>query len=253
MATFREIVYMVLDLLKERSDDAYYTEEHIIFLASKIRAVLIERKYRVSRNSSYLPMSDENRQTICLDLEPATGLSGGCTGGWLQSVQKLPDIILGTQMNVYPVSQMLNANVTYVATERMPYVGHNKWLKGIIYCSRASDGKIYLHSVNPQFIYLEKIKADGVFSEPEKAAELSCNEDGNSLSCEVLDNRFPLEASLIPSLIEMVVQELMGSRYAPEDKENNARDDFGEASVTSARQARPVENSTYRQREEREE
>ena len=241
MATFREIVYMVLDLMKERSDDAYYTEEHILFLASKMRVLLLERKYRGSRNTSYLPMSDENRQTVCLDLEPATDLSGYCAGGWLQSKQKLPDVVPGTSMNVYPVSHLLNANVTFVAPERMPYVGHNRWLKGIIYCSRTSDGRLYFHSVNPQFIYLEKVKAEGIFSDSEKAAELSCDENGEKSSCEVLDQNFPLEASLIPSCIELIVQELSGSRYAPEDKNNDAKDNFGDAMVTQQKPSMPAE------------
>lgn len=241
MATFGEIAYMVLDLLKERSDDAYYTEEHVIFLASKMRALLLERKYRGSRNSSFIPVSDENKQTVCLDLEPATELSGNCTGGWLQSVQKVPDVISGTQMNVYPVSQMLNELVTFIAPERMPYVGHNRWLKGIIYCAKSADGRLYLHSSNPQFIYLEKVKADGVFSNPEKAAELSCDANGDALTCDVLDQTFPLEEALIPSCIELVVQELSGSRYAPEDKKNDAKDNLAEAMVTPQKQNKPAE------------
>ena len=53
MATFGEIIYMTLDLLKERADDAYYTEEHIIFLASKMRSLLLERKYKNSNRTSF--------------------------------------------------------------------------------------------------------------------------------------------------------------------------------------------------------
>ena len=39
--TVKEIVYMILDEVKKQSDDAYYTEEHIIFLASKYGAFLL--------------------------------------------------------------------------------------------------------------------------------------------------------------------------------------------------------------------
>ena len=95
MATFAEIVYSCLDILKERTDDAYYTEEHIIFLASKMRALLLERKYRGSRNGAFAPMSEENKQEICIDVEPASLAPEGCTGLWLRSVNEVPDTRAG--------------------------------------------------------------------------------------------------------------------------------------------------------------
>jgi hypothetical protein len=57
MATYRELVYMVLDELKARSDDFYYTEDHIMFLLDKYRAFLLKQKYRIPKsvvlNSNY--------------------------------------------------------------------------------------------------------------------------------------------------------------------------------------------------------
>lgn len=40
--TYREVVYAIQDLLKVSSDDSFYTTEHILFLASKIRAALLK-------------------------------------------------------------------------------------------------------------------------------------------------------------------------------------------------------------------
>jgi hypothetical protein len=40
--TYRELVYTVLDLLKGASDDNYYTEEHVVFLLSKVRAAILK-------------------------------------------------------------------------------------------------------------------------------------------------------------------------------------------------------------------
>ena len=47
--TYREIVYSVLDLLKQASDDTYFTEEHIIFLAGKYRNFLLKQYYDKKR------------------------------------------------------------------------------------------------------------------------------------------------------------------------------------------------------------
>ncbi len=242
MATFREMTYMVLDILKEHSDDAYYTEEHVMFLLSRMRAFLLDRKYNKPQRFSPLPVvSYENMQTVCLVLEVANDINGDCNGGWLRSVEKIPDLIFTGQVSVETLSDMLPSNVTFVPYSRMRYVGYNKWLRNIIYCSRSSDGHLYLHGGNPQFMFLDSIKLTGVFSSPEDAAALSC--DKTESQCDILDMAFPLESSLISECVEMVVKELLGSKYAPEDKENDARDNLGDAGVQTGAKQKQDDNS----------
>lgn len=249
MATFGEITYAVLDLLKEKTDDAHFTEEHVIFFASHIRNLLLERKYKNSRNQTFTPMSDENTQQICLTLEPADMLPSGCSGMWLHSVEEIPDTVGVSNAKLSTVNDMLQSMVTFISVERMPYVGYNKWLKNILYAAKSDDGHLYITGNNPQFMYLDKVKMSAVFSDPRKAAELSCDPD-NGGKCNILEMEFPLESALIPSCIELTVQELMGSRYAPEDKKNDAKDGLADAAVTSPRHSRPVENSSYRPRQQ---
>lgn len=251
MATFAEITYAVLDLLKEKTDDAHFTEEHVIFFASHIRNLLLERKYKNSRNQTFTPMSDENTQEICLDLEPTEMLPAGCSGMWLHSVEEIPDTVSVGNTTLSVVSDMLQSTVTFIPSERMPYVGHNKWLKNILYASKSNDGHLYVTGSNPQFMYLQKVRMTAVFSDPRKAAELSCEENGSK--CNILEMEFPLESALIPSCIELTVQEMMGTRYAPEDKKNDAKDGLADVSVTQQRHSRPVENSTYKSKQEAEE
>ena len=248
MATFGEITYMVLDLMKELHDDAYYTEEHIIFLASKMRALLLERKYKNSRNQTFTEMSDENQQDICLHLEPNEMALAGCSGMWLHSIEEIPDTISVSNAKLSTVSDMLQCTVTFIAPERMPYVGYNKWLQKILYAAKSSDGHLYVTGNNPQFMYMDRIRMTAVFSDPVKAAELSC--EGEGKACNILEMEFPLEQALIPSCIELTVQELMGSRYVPQDKSNDAKDGLADVLVTQQRHPRPVENSTYKPRQQ---
>ena len=74
---------------------------------------------------------------------------------------------------------------------------------------------------------MEKMILRGVFEDTEAAAKLSCDASGEPEVCDVLDKEFPLEEGLQAACIEFVIQELTGSRYAPQDKKNNAEDDFG--------------------------
>lgn len=230
MATFKEIVYMVLDQLKLVSDDAFYTEEHILFLASKMRAMLLARKYKNSRNGSFTPVEESNYQHIVYDLDQTKMIPSGCSTGWLRSTEKVPDMMNIADAKAYVIDEVINELVTFIPTERMPYVGYNKWLANIIYVAKGSDDYLYLHSNNPQAGYLQHVKLSAVFEDVEAAAELTCE---GQQTCDVLDMEFPLEAALVPLLIEYIVQELSGARYAPQDKDNNAKDDLSDAAVIS--------------------
>lgn len=249
MATFGEIAYAVLDLMKELHDDAYYTEEHAIFFATKMRALLLERKYKNSRNQTFTEMSDQNMQDICLTLEPSEMQPAGCSGMWLRSIEEIPDTITVANARLATVSDMLQCTVSFIPSERMPYVGYNKWLRRILYASKSSDGHLYVTGSNPQFMYMDRIKMTAVFADPQKAAELACD-DKNNGKCNLFEMEFPLEYALVPSCIELTVQELIGSRYAPQDKKNDAKDGLADASVASPRHSRPVENSTYKPKAE---
>lgn len=222
--TYREIVYMCLDQLKVTSDDSYYTEDHVLFLISKIRALVLKQRY--SDIKKEIPNS--NYQTICLDLIQVPAIAGEpCEGGtYLRSKDKVPSTMSIGNNTVYPVDFYQGTHITYVSRERMRYAGGNKWLQNIIYTSKGPDDYLYFKSSNPQFLYLEKVRMTSVFEDPEKASELEC--DSDTSQCDVLDKDFPLEEGLVSSVIELVVKYLSGAIYKPKDQENNANDDLSD-------------------------
>lgn len=221
MSTYREIVYMINDELKLSSDDAYFTEDHIIFLTSKYRAFLLKQRY--SDIKKFIPES--NFSTICLDLIEVPAISGEpCEGGvYLRTKVKIPYMMGIKQPRVYPIDYY-QGEITYVNRDRMKYIGYNKYLTNIIYCSLGPDNYLYFKANNPQFLYLERVRLTALFSDAEETFGLQCDENGKI--CELLDAEFPLEASLVPPLLELVVKELRGSEFIKEDEENNAKDDL---------------------------
>ena len=226
--TYREIVYMILDEIKSVSDDAFFTEDHVIFLAGKLRTFLLKQRY--SDVKKQIPES--NYQTICLDLIEVPAISGEpCEGGsYLRSKEKVPFLMkIGNPM-VYPVDYY-QGEITYVSRERMRYVGHNKYLKNIIYASIGPDNYLYFKSFNPQYLYLEKARMTGIFEDTLAASELQCPDENGDTVCDVLDREFPIEGALIPPMIELVVKELSGAEYKPEDKENNSDDDLSDVTA----------------------
>lgn len=223
MSTYKELIYTVLDELKLSSDDTQYTEDHIIFLLDKYRAFLLKQKY--SDIKKYIPES--NYQTICLDLIQVPAIAGGpCEGGtYLRSKEKIPFLIKIGTPRVYPLDYY-QGEITYVSRDRMRYVGYNKFLQNIIYCSLGPDNYLYFKSSNPQYLYLEKVKFTGVFQDSTKASDLQCPDDNGDIICDILDRTFPIEDSLIPPLVELIVKELSSSIYRPDDETNNAKDDL---------------------------
>lgn len=225
MSTYKELVYMCLDELKLYSDDALYTEEHIMFLLGKYRTFLIKQRY--SDVKKQIPES--NYQTICLDLIEVPAISGEpCEGGsYLRSKEKIPFLMKIGNPRVYPIDYY-QGEITYVSRDRMRYVGYNKYLQNIIYASLGPDNYLYFKSFNPQFLYLEKVRMTGIFEDTLAASELQCPDESGNTVCDVLDREFPIENALIPPLIQLVVEELTKAEYKPEDKENNSDDDLSE-------------------------
>lgn len=223
MTTYRELVFLVLDELKLSSDDAYFTEEHVMFLLSKYRGMILKQQYKDVKKE----IPESNFQTLCLDLIQVPAITGEpCEGGtYLRSKEKIPFLMNISTPRVY-TGDYYQGDITYVSRERMKYVGYNKWLPNIIYTSIGPDNYLYFKSFNPQYLYLEKAKLTGIFEDPEKAAEFECNKSEDS--CDVLDRAFPLEEALIPQVIQFVVQELSAGIYKPEDNENNATDNLSE-------------------------
>ena len=221
--TYKDIIYMVLDEIKSTSDDSFFNEEHVIFLAGKMRTFLLKQRYSDIRK----PIPESNYQTICLDLIEVPAISGEpCEGGsYLRSKEKIPFLMKIGNPRVYPIDYY-QGEITYVSRDRMRYVGYNKYLQNIIYASLGPDNYLYFKSFNPQFLYLEKVRMTGIFEDSQAASELQCPDENGNIVCDILDREFPIEAALIPPMIELVVKELLGAEYRPEDSNNDSSDDL---------------------------
>ena len=235
-----ELVYSILDLAKAAtSDDSFFTEDHVISLCKHYRSLLIKKEQEKEKNTSDVASEFEYQQ-ICIDLEPKAAIDGEpCTGGYyLWSTKELPKILEGNLPRVYPIDYYQGINIAYVSRDRMRFVGTNKYLQNIIYCSLGPDKHLYIKSSNPQFLYLKKLRISAVFEDFEAASGLLCDGDGNSTACDVLDGEFPIRDYLVPSLIDLVVKELTGVKYHPEDRVNNDKDDLPEVAAAAARSRR---------------
>lgn len=221
MNTFREAIYMVLDLLKLQSDDAYYTEEHIAYLLDKYRAYVLSAKKDEDLSGE---LSDSNYQIITLDLEKYMPVEE-CSqfGVYLRSTTEIPDMLDICIPKIFTINSFLG-HITFVSPERFKYVNSNKYTKNFIYVTIDRDNRLYLKSCNPQAYYLEQISLSGIFESASDMAELIAE---NSNDCkDWLDLEFPLQSDLVGLVIDYVVKVLFNSTYRPTDNNNDAHDNL---------------------------
>lgn len=222
--TLREIVFMCMDEVKLNSDDAFYTEDHVAFLINKYRSFVLKKELeRVNK-----PLSSSNEQEICLDLIQVNDEDNICSEPILRTEQKIPSMVNSDKASVYPLNYLHGERVIYTSIERLGFTTYNKWTSNLIYAAKGTDGYLYLRSGNPQYLYLEKLKMKAVFDDFSEAAQYACNESGEEIVCDPLDMQFPLESAFVPTVIEMVVKELLGAAYRPKDSANNANDDLSD-------------------------
>lgn len=224
--TYRELVYIVLDEIKQISDDSIITEDHVKFLANQYRYFLL---YQKKLKEGLASLSTSNEQTICVDLTltPEIPDLDVCNNYILKSDQEIPDLMDTSLAKVTGVN-LFGINISYVTRERFKYVGHNKWMQNIIYCCLGPDKHLYFKSVNPQFKYLKQAKITGVFEDSDKANELSCETSSDGSKCDPLDRDFPIDKDLVPQLIELTVKELLGAAWRQKDSQNDSKDDLAD-------------------------
>ena len=231
MNTYRELVFLILDEAKGTSDDFSFNEQHLIFLLDKYRAVLLKNNYSTIKRI----VPDSNYQSICLDLIEVPAISGDpCEGGYyLRSKEEIP-FLLDVGNPIISSKDFYQGELAFITRNRMRYVGNNKFLRNMIYASIAPDNHLYFKSSGTDFLHLEKVQMSGVFENPSRAKELACGEEKE---CDVLDMSFPLEESLVPNLVQMVLQELLGAAYRPKDETNNAADDLSRVGMATQKKS----------------
>lgn len=239
MSTYRELIYMVLDKLKESTDDAYFKEEHIAFLLDKYRPFLLKQRYADIRKS----ISQNNYSIFKLELNQNDGTLDGLgstfkyttTGIIYGSTIAMPRIVsFNDDIEEFKIfnfgetsegGKQFIGDFSIVNKERFKYVGSNKWLKKFLYATIGPDYFLYLKVNDDTIILPQYILVQAIVETPKQHMGLILPTVTN-----YLDMTYPLEDALIAPLLELVVKDLANDVYKPEDSKNNATDDLSQVS-----------------------
>lgn len=216
MTTYRELVYMVLDELKAKSDDFYYTEDHIIFLLEKYRAFLLKQKYRTPKsvvldsNYSYIEIPPPLLYTPIIET-PFT-------------CEFLP--IAQPKLTATPIINGAKEVIfNYCTEDRRLFLRQSYYLKNMNYFYFLNKRLVLdcgdkFFKDNNRLNLMAYLKI--ILESPSKVYQ------SVDPSINTLDVIFPLEESLISPLLEMVVKDLTSAMFKPEDDVNNGKDETGD-------------------------
>lgn len=224
MATYRELVYIILDELKIQSDDSYFEEEHIMFLINKYRPLILKQRYSDVRKE----IPEANFQSINVTVVDSPEVTGSLDGSmfYKKSNVKIPSIMnLNGGQRIITLSYSKDywgGEITYVNKDRFKYIGHNKWLKKTIYGTIGPDEYLYIKSEDTNINSLVKVKITSIFEDPTDVNKLDV--DSNGKIKNPLDIECPLEANLIPVVTEMIIKSLLPAQLRESDTENDAQD-----------------------------
>ncbi len=223
MITKRQIVFSVLERLQIYSDDANITEEFVSSLIDSKRAMLIQQKL----TKSIWRAPNEIKQRLCINLALTDKIEGYCGGGnILKSIDPLPTSIrVRGKEGPLLVSRIdgTSININIIPLERIPYISSNRFTSHLIYCAIDTDGRLIFISNDMKHKYLKFIRVTDIFETPSEAMMYDCDIDLDNN--EIEDLKYPVEAAMVPSIIDLVVKDLSRTISIPEDRDNNATDD----------------------------
>ena len=218
MTTYKELVYMVLDELKAKSDDFYYTEDHIIFLLDKYRAFLLKQKYRTPKsvvlNSNYMHITIKSPLIMMNSIQETN---------FDYSILHIssPKLIVVPKVSDFVKKEYI---FNYCTEDRRLFLRQSQFLKNVNYFYFL-NGTLTLDAGNKFFTdyssnnLIANLKA--VFESPSKIYS-------EYVEVDPMNQIFPLEESLISPLLEMVVKDLTSAMFKPEDDVNNGKDETGD-------------------------
>lgn len=214
--TYRQIVFMILDLLRQTSKDSNFEIDHIIKEVNDVRNLLLKQRYSDIRKE----ISDVNFQEITIYLTDISSLNKKYI--MLKSSKVVPDIL---NIASTPTKSLDSINFSFISNYRFVYTGYNEWLSSIIYGTVLSDKYFYIKSMNPQVKHMTSIRIMSIFENP---IDVYYYNDPNLIASgmDVLDMIFPLEGAYIPELQDIVLKRLAPSLGFPKDTINNNNEDI---------------------------
>lgn len=220
--TLNELAYDIMSNIEGTSrisDDSELSIDQVYFKIHTTRAMLIRQDQAKGRS-----LSDNIMQTLpCLEVTKVNaseccGITSPCE--LLRTKLQLPRAIETYQRDL--IIRVSGVDITgqswnYISLAQIPWAGISKWTKGTTKWFTKGG---YVYILNPPAV--KKISVTGIFEDP---TDLTQYPTCSGQPCYTADsNEYPLSSYMVPTLKQLVLEDLMRMRQSPSDEKGNEED-----------------------------
>jgi hypothetical protein len=216
--TLNEIAYDILSNVEGTSrisDDSEMSLEQIYFKISSTRAFLIRQDQSKGRS-----LSDNILQTLpCMEVikvnaSECCSITAPCE--LYRTKIQLPKPIEVYQQDL--ITRVAGVDITgpawnHVQLAQVQWSGISKWTKGSIKWFYKGG---YVYIINPPTV--KYISITGVFEDPR---DLAGYKTCSNVSCYSEDQEYPISAYMIPTLKQLVLEDIMRMKQLPSDEQGD--------------------------------
>jgi hypothetical protein len=233
MATLREMISSIKELVNAYSDDTTLSNEHLAFLIQNKRATYLE----VISANPRKKMPTEAYQTLKLNMKALPD----CEDEYiiLSSLETLPQTINNDNDiegigKVY-LPSILAKWINIIGLERAPFIlSGGRFNSKQLYVTKSKEDNVLLFNVVNSHVFVTEIYVDILATNPEEAdilnSEIIYDAEGDPI-CDFYDKPYPLPEGLVKAVVMETAKELILKYQAGKDVENNGADDNIKAKI----------------------
>ena len=221
MTTLDELSYDILSNLEGTSrvsDDSEFSLEQIAFKINTVRAMLIRQDQAKGRS-----LSDNILQTLpCMEVIKVN--ASECCNITSPCELYRTKLTIPTPIELYQkdlIVRVSGVDITgpswnFVSLAHIDYSGLSKWTKN---STKWFIKDRYIYILNPPAV--KKISITGVFEDPRDLAEYSTCAGA---ACYTPSSDYPISGHMLPTLKQLVLEDLLRMRQMPEDAKGDESD-----------------------------
>lgn len=221
--TYKDVIYLVLEELKQTTDDIPFDEDLIANLLNISRAVII--KQRLGSNKVEIPK--EVMQSVPFRLVFKDNV--------YQSNREFTIVNLNGAHLFYNISipVLPDLEITYTTLDRFKYVQISKWLKKIAYSAFSNSNKLY-------FKFPDGTITSTLLSRGITGYFNTILDDPRTIfpyEEDYLNLDFAINGDLLRPIVDLTLADLYKHLHLPEDAINNGKNDLTQG-VNNGQQSR---------------
>jgi len=223
-----EFIYMVRFLLKENHVESDVEDSHIIWLADKEKAALIDQLVMNHLLSSQLV--DELSNDVCIPMKPFRAYEFS-TEKLSRSTIKIPDCYR-EYTTVSSIDRLSSNEFSFVPFRNLSYAGNfSSANKNTVYVAISPDMYLYAKSKTNAALLIQKIIVSSIFTDTMKIASIGCCPTSCTNTDEA-DAELKIPMQYVQNILEKVVNKIAQRNIFEEDKGVNKNDDTQQKAIS---------------------